>query len=162
MKIIKNRIVEFNKIKKIAYTIIKSTDLLDIRDLENEVRKMAYEHKINYKKLLMLALSIEKLKRKFPNKSSSWILRAAIRVIIGILPLSSNAWKVPGLMELNDYYSWYYVRFDNAVSVYKCDCYYHAWGFYRKYKVCTHVAAVLVFKEMNRLMSEYLRGDIFE
>ena len=155
MKITLNRKIKFGKIRRIASTLA-SIELFGVKNLEENIAKIALEYGMDYKQLLVLALSIEKLKEKFPKKSSSWIIRAAIRVMAGIYQLSDHVWKVPGLAELNDHYTWYYVWFDKKESTYKCDCYNHSWGLYRKYRICTHVAAVLVFKEMNRLMIEYL------
>jgi len=88
------------------------------------------------------------LKEKFPNKSDSWYARALARALVGVKKVSSNHWLVKGFKYFGDSSSLY-----NIIQLkdgkYVCDCYSRAFGFYRRGKVCTHIASVILARKMK-------------
>ncbi|RLE79036.1 MAG: hypothetical protein DRJ52_09265 [Thermoprotei archaeon] len=97
---------------------------------------------------LVLHDALGYLKRKFPNKSSSWYYRALIRFLFGVRQLSENTWIVKGLKNLGDNYPQYTVVY--LGDRYTCDCYYRTWGARRRKEVCTHIASVILFRQFEK------------
>ena len=96
-------------------------------------------------------LIIERLKAKFPGKSGSWIKRALRRFESGsVRQISENTWVVGGDPRLGDKYPTYVVRFKDGR--YYCSCFETSWGLRRKAEVCTHIAAVILYREYSKLM----------
>ena len=96
-------------------------------------------------------LIIERLRAKFPGKSSSWIKRALRRFESGsVRQVSEGVWVVNGDPKLGDKYPTYVVRFRDGR--YYCSCFETSWGLRRKAEVCTHIAAVILYREYSRLM----------
>ena len=96
-------------------------------------------------------LVIERLRAKFPGKSSSWVRRALRRFESGsVRQINENAWVVSGDPKLGDKYPTYVVRFRDGR--YYCSCFETSWGLRRKAEVCTHIAAVILYREYSRLM----------
>lgn len=100
-------------------------------------------------------LAIERLRLKFPGKSSSWIRRALKRFESGsVRQVNENAWVVSGDPRLGDKYPSYIVRFRDGR--YFCSCFETSWGgLRRKGEVCTHIAAVILHREYSRLLQQY-------
>ena len=91
------------------------------------------------------------LRRKFPRKTSSWIRRAIARFRgNSVSQLNENTWIVKGNPRLGDKYPNYIVRFKDGR--YYCTCFESSWGSRRENDVCTHVAAVILYREYSRLM----------
>ncbi|RLE78034.1 MAG: hypothetical protein DRJ52_10855 [Thermoprotei archaeon] len=101
--------------------------------------------KLEYVKALRNALA--DLKMLFPNKPKSWFTRATIRSFY-VKEVSRNHWTVEGLRELGDHYTEYHVTFNG--SKYACSCYAHMYGYSRKKRICTHIAAVMVYRRVLR------------
>jgi len=101
----------------------------------------------------LIDLAVERLREDFPNKSKSWIRRALIRFMKGtVREFSENVWVVRGLPELGDKYPTYVVRLRDGR--YYCSCFESSWGLRRKSEVCTHIAAVILYRNYRKLDSE--------
>ncbi|WP_054853925.1 hypothetical protein [Vulcanisaeta distributa] len=100
-------------------------------------------------------LAIERLRSKFPGKSSSWIRRALRRFESGsVRQVNENAWVVSGDPRLGDEYPSYVVRFKDGR--YFCSCFETSWGgIRRKSEICTHIAAVILHREYSSYYSQY-------
>ncbi|GAB6947812.1 hypothetical protein JCM16161A_19420 [Vulcanisaeta sp. JCM 16161] len=96
-------------------------------------------------------LAIERLRERFPSKSSSWIRRALRRFENGsVRQLAENAWVVSGDPRLGDKYPNYVVRLRDGR--YYCSCFETGWGLRRRSEICTHIAAVILYREYSKLM----------
>ena len=101
----------------------------------------------------LIELAIERLREEFPNKSKSWVRRALIRFMRGtVREFSENVWVVRGLPELGDKYPTYVVRFKE--NKYQCSCFESNWGLRRRSEVCTHIAAVILYRNYRKLDSD--------
>jgi len=101
----------------------------------------------------LVDLAIERLREDFPNKSKSWIRRALVRFMKGtVREINENVWVVRGLPELGDRYPTYVVRFKDGR--YYCSCFESNWGLRRKSEICTHIAAVILYRNYRRLDSD--------
>jgi len=101
----------------------------------------------------IIDLAIERLRENFPNKSKSWVRRALVRFMRGtVREFNENTWVVRGLPELGDRYPTYVVRFKDGK--YYCSCFESNWGLRRKSEVCTHIAAVILYRNYRRLDSD--------
>jgi hypothetical protein len=101
----------------------------------------------------LIDLAVERLREDFPNKSRSWVRRALIRFVKGtVREFNENTWVVRGLPELGDKYPTYVVRFKE--NKYQCSCFESNWGLRRKSEICTHIAAVILYRNYKKLDSE--------
>jgi hypothetical protein len=101
----------------------------------------------------LIDLAIERLREDFPNKSKSWVRRALIRFMKNtVKEYGENVWVVKGLTELGDKYPTYVVRFKDGR--YYCSCFESSWGLRRRSEVCTHIAAVILYRNYRKLDSE--------
>jgi hypothetical protein len=101
----------------------------------------------------LIDLAVERLREDFPNKSKSWIRRALIRFMKNtVKEYGENVWVVRGLPELGDKYPTYVVRFKE--NKYQCSCFESSWGLRRKSEICTHIAAVILYRNYKRLDSD--------
>lgn len=101
----------------------------------------------------VLELAIESLKRNFPNKSRSWIARA-LRRLPSVREYKPNVWVVSGDPRLGDRSSIYVVRFDPVNGRYYCSCFESSWGLRRRNEICTHIAAVMLYRRYKSLMED--------
>ena len=96
-------------------------------------------------------LIIERLRVKFPGKSGSWVRRALRRFESGsVRQVGDGVWVVSGDPKLGDKYSTYVVRFRDGR--YYCSCFETSWGLRRRAEICTHIAAVILYREYSKLM----------
>jgi hypothetical protein len=101
----------------------------------------------------LIDLAIERLREDFPNKSRSWVRRALIRFMKNtVKEYGEGAWVVRGLPELGDRYPTYVVRLRDGR--YYCSCFESSWGLRRKSEICTHIAAVILYRNYKRLDSD--------
>ena len=101
----------------------------------------------------LIDLAIERLREGFPSKSRSWVRRALIRFMRGtVREYGEGVWVVKGLTELGDRYPTYVVRFKDGR--YYCSCFESSWGLRRKSEICTHIAAVILYRNYKRLDSD--------
>ncbi|MEZ0344966.1 MAG: hypothetical protein ABWK01_00155 [Infirmifilum sp.] len=104
------------------------------------------------RELESLGLAYAELRRLFPSKSESWFYRALYRALAGIEVLRENHWLVKGFRELGDSKPLYNVWFSDGR--YRCDCFYNAFGYARERGVCTHIAAVMLWRR-QRMLGEF-------
>ena len=96
-------------------------------------------------------LIVRRLRERFPGKSGSWIRRALRRFESGsVKQISEGVWVVNGDPKLGDKYPTYVVRFRGGR--YYCSCFETRWGLRRGAEICTHIAAVILYREYSRLM----------
>jgi len=101
----------------------------------------------------LIDLAVERLREDFPNKSKSWVRRALIRFMKNtVKEYGENVWVVKGLTGLGDKYPTYVVRFKDGR--YYCSCFESSWGLRRKSEICTHIAAVILYRNYKRLDSD--------
>ncbi len=103
-----------------------------------------------------LVLAYRQLRSEFPGKSESWFYRAVYRALAGVEALRDGHWLVKGFRELGDSRPFYNVWL--AGGRYKCDCFYHAHGYSREREICTHIAAVMLWRRQTRLSEFSSRG----
>ncbi|RLF04447.1 MAG: hypothetical protein DRJ64_06925 [Thermoprotei archaeon] len=91
---------------------------------------------------------LDHLKESFPNKSYTWYARALTRALVGVRKVGGKHWVVRGFKEFGDVSERY-----NVVQLpdgkYVCDCYSRSYGYYRRGKICTHIAAVILARKMK-------------
>ncbi len=85
---------------------------------------------------------LEPLRRKFPGKSRSWLKRALAR--LGDVSEGPGYYVVRGRPELGDRYPEYRVWLSGGK--WYCTCYLTEWGHKRARDICTHVAAVILYR----------------
>jgi len=101
----------------------------------------------------LIELAIEGLREGFPSKSRSWVRRALVRFMKNtVKEFNENTWVVRGLPELGDRYPTYVVRFKDGK--YYCSCFESNWGLRRKSEICTHIAAVILYRNYRKLDSD--------
>ncbi|PLC68436.1 hypothetical protein B7L70_03470 [Vulcanisaeta sp. EB80] len=101
----------------------------------------------------LIDLAIERLMEEFPSKSRSWVRRALVRFMKNtVKEFGEGVWVVKGLPELGDKYPTYVVRFKE--NKYQCSCFESNWGLRRRSEVCTHIAAVILYRNYKRLDSD--------
>jgi len=101
----------------------------------------------------IIDLAIERLREVFPSKSRSWVRRALVRFMKNtVKEFSENIWVVRGLPELGDKYPTYVVRLRDGR--YHCSCFESSWGLRRKSEICTHIAAVILYRNYRKLDSD--------
>ena len=101
----------------------------------------------------LIELAIERLREEFPSKSRSWVRRALVRFMKNtVKEFNENTWVVRGLPELGDRYPTYVVRFKDGR--YYCSCFESNWGLRRRSEICTHIAAVILYRNYRKLDSE--------
>ncbi len=147
--------LNYRKARLIARELTART--IECYQPDKSAETISGKYALNYRDTLVFIKAFNALKQKFPDKSESWFLRAAIRVVVGVIKIGEYKWKVPGVRELGDVYNWYLVRYDERSKTYICDCFSHYGGIYRRRKVCTHVAAVIVRRKMDSLLTEFMK-----
>jgi len=101
----------------------------------------------------IIDLAVEGLREDFPSKSRSWVRRALIRFMKNtVKEYGENVWVVRGLPELGDKYPTYVVRLRDGR--YYCSCFESSWGLRRKSEICTHIAAVILYRNYRKLDSD--------
>jgi len=94
--------------------------------------------------------ALSELQASFPDKPAEWFYRAAYRLLAGkVERVESEHWLVKGLPELGDTYPWYNVWVSDGR--YRCDCFFRAYGYVRRARICTHIATVMLHRRQLRL-----------
>ncbi|RLE62027.1 MAG: hypothetical protein DRJ38_10370 [Thermoprotei archaeon] len=150
--------LSYRKAKLIARELTTTAINYSHLQAEEDARRISEKYALSYRDTLVFIRAFNRLKQKFPDKSESWFLRAAIRVVIGIIKIGNYRWKVPGVKELGDAYTWYLVVYDGKSKTYICDCFSRYGGTYRKYKICTHIAAVMAHRKMDNFLIEFIKS----
>ncbi|MGC8987319.1 hypothetical protein [Infirmifilum sp.] len=106
-----------------------------------------------------LALAYRELRETFNTKSQSWYYRALYRALAGVKPVRKGEWLVKGFRELGDSRPSYRVWLSNGK--YKCECFYTRYGYTRERGICTHIAAVMLWRR-QRTLSEFVDRRVME
>ena len=88
----------------------------------------------------------------FPDKPKSWFFRAVYRVLKGTVKKKRGYWIITGLLELGDTKPTYIVTFSR--NRYYCSCYTTMYGAVRQKQICTHVAALILYRRQRKI-TEY-------
>jgi hypothetical protein len=97
--------------------------------------------------------AVESLSRAFPGKSSRWIKRALLR-LGDVREVRENLYLVYGRRELGDWKPLYQVWFSEREGRWLCTCYSSAFGFRRRREICTHIAAVLLYRRYRKALEK--------
>ncbi len=98
-----------------------------------------------------LRRAVESLREDFPGKSRSWIRRALLR-LGDVKEVRENLYVVYGRRELGDWKPLYQVWFSEGEGRWFCTCYLSAFGFRRRREICTHIAAVMLYRRYRRAL----------
>ncbi|AET31774.1 hypothetical protein [Pyrobaculum ferrireducens] len=104
--------------------------------------------------------AVEKLRRDFPGKSHSWIKRALLR-LGDVREVRDGLYLVEGRRELGDWKPLYQVWFSNADRRWYCSCYLTQFGLRRRRDICTHVAAVLLFRRYKKALERVQHRRVY-
>ena len=129
-------------LKRIAEIVVRAS--YDFLERDGRAREIAEEFNLDEGDVLLLMDALDEVRSKFPGKSDSWYVRAVLRILSGVKKVCKDHWIVPGLNTLGDYYPYYNVVLGSD-GRYVCDCHVHAYGYVRKSRICTHIAAVMVY-----------------
>ncbi len=89
----------------------------------------------------------------FPGKTASWYMRVIARCLVGAERLAKYHWLLPGIKSLGDHYPYYNVVLTEKGEWF-CDCFTRQFGWRRRGKICTHVAAIIVLRKAVRRFEE--------
>jgi len=98
-----------------------------------------------------LRRAVESLREDFPGKSYSWIKRALLR-LGDVREVRENLYLVYGRRELGDWKPLYQVWFSEREGRWYCTCYASAFGFRRRREICTHIAAVMLYRRYKKAL----------
>jgi hypothetical protein len=98
-----------------------------------------------------LRRAVESLSKTFPGKSRSWIRRALLR-LGDVREVRENLYLVQGRRELGDWKPLYQVWFSEREGRWYCTCYASAFGFRRRREICTHIAAVMLYRRYRKAL----------
>ena len=91
--------------------------------------------------------ALERLRERFPHKSKSWLRRALLR-LGDVRRIAPDHYSVEGRPELGDQSPVYYVFRRGRRWICTCQLTSFAW----RRRLCTHIAAVLLYREHARLV----------
>jgi len=100
-----------------------------------------------------LRRAVESLREDFPGKSYSWIKRALLR-LGDVREVRENLYLVYGRRELGDWKPLYQVWFSEREGRWYCTCYASAFGFRRRKEICTHIAAVMLYRRYRKTLEK--------
>jgi hypothetical protein len=100
-----------------------------------------------------LRRAVESLSSTFPGKSRSWIRRAILR-LGDVREVRENLYLVYGRRELGDWKLQYQVWFSEREGRWYCTCYASAFGFRRRKEICTHIAAVMLYRRYRKALEK--------
>ncbi len=98
-----------------------------------------------------LRRAVQSLREDFPGKSYSWIKRAILR-LGDVKEVRENLYLVQGRRELGDWKPLYQVWFSEREGRWLCTCYASAFGFRRRREICTHIAAVMLYRRYKKAL----------
>jgi hypothetical protein len=99
-----------------------------------------------------LRRAVESLLSTFPGKSRSWIRRALMRLGDVREVREKNLYLVYGRRELGDWKLLYQVWYSEREGRWYCTCYASAFGFRRRKEICTHIAAVMLYRRYRKAL----------
>jgi len=100
-----------------------------------------------------LERAVDSLSKTFPGKSRSWIKRALLR-LGDVREVRENLYLVQGRRELGDWKPLYQVWFSEGEGRWLCTCYLSAFGFRRRREICTHIAAVMLYRRYKKALQQ--------
>ncbi len=100
-----------------------------------------------------LERAVDSLSKTFPGKSRSWIKRALLR-LGDVREVRENLYLVYGRRELGDWKPLYQVWFSEGEGRWLCTCYLSAFGFRRRREICTHIAAVMLYRRYKKALEK--------
>lgn len=104
--------------------------------------------------------AVERLRRDFPDKSYSWIKRAILR-LGDVKELRDGLYLVEGRRELGDWKPLYQVWYSERERRWYCTCYFSTYGSKRRRDICTHVAAVMLYRRYKRALEKLERKNVY-
>ena len=100
-----------------------------------------------------LKWAVESLSRTFPGKSRSWIKRTLVR-LGDVREAGGGLYVVYGRRELGDWKHMYQVWYSEREGRWYCTCFTSAFGFRRRREICTHVAAVMLYRRYREALEK--------
>ncbi len=97
--------------------------------------------------------AVESLSRTFPGKSRSWIKRTLMR-LGDVREAGGGLYVVYGRRELGDWRQMYQVWYSEREGRWYCTCFTSAFGFRRRREICTHVAAVMLYRRYRKALEK--------
>jgi hypothetical protein len=83
----------------------------------------------------------------------SWLARGLARYALRTVhQVSQGVWRVDGIPALGDTYPSYFVTFREGR--YECTCFSHTYGYSRRARICTHIAAVMLYRRQRTIGEE--------
>ena len=104
--------------------------------------------------------AVERLRADFPGKSRSWIRRAIMR-LGDVRELKSGLYLVEGRRELGDWKPLYQVWYSEREGRWYCTCYFSQFGLVRQRDICTHVAAVMLYRRYKKALEKAERKRVY-
>ncbi len=101
----------------------------------------------------LLRRAVESLLSAFPGKPRSWIRRALLR-LGDVREVRENLYLVYGRRELGDWKPLYQVWFSEREGRWFCTCYASAFGSRRRREICTHIAAVMLYRRYKKALEK--------
>jgi hypothetical protein len=121
-----------------------------VREALKHAEKLVKES-MNSPKTDSLSQTLRQLYGIFPRES--WLARSLARYLLGTVEEQSrHSWLVKGVPELGDKKPFYLVTW--AGDKYECTCYNAPFGWSRRKNICTHIAAVILYRR-RKYIDEY-------
>lgn len=96
---------------------------------------------------------VESLSRTFPGKSRRWIKRTLMR-LGDVREAGDGLYVVYGRRELGDWKPLYQVWYSEREGRWLCICFASAFGFRRRREICTHIAAVMLYRRYRKALEK--------
>lgn len=100
-----------------------------------------------------LKWAVESLSRTFPGKSRRWIKRTLMR-LGDVREAGEGLYVVYGRRELGDWRQMYQVWYSEREGRWYCTCFTSAFGFRRRREICTHAAAVMLYRRYRKALEK--------
>ena len=100
-----------------------------------------------------LKWAVESLSRTFPGKSRRWIKRTIMR-LGDVREAGDGLYVVYGRRELGDWRQMYQVWYSEREGRWYCTCFTSAFGFRRRREICTHIAAVMLYRRYRKALEK--------
>ncbi len=100
-----------------------------------------------------LKWAVESLSRTFPGKSRSWIKRTLMR-LGDVREAGDGLYVVYGRRELGDWRQMYQVWYSEREGRWYCTCFTSAFGYRRRREICTHAAAVMLYRRYKKALEK--------
>jgi hypothetical protein len=100
-----------------------------------------------------LKWAVESLSRTFPGKSRRWIKRTLMR-LGDVREAGDGLYVVYGRRELGDWKHMYQVWYSEREGRWYCTCFTSAFGYRRRREICTHVAAVMLYRRYRKALEK--------